>query len=113
MGIATYGDWLGHLRGALKDTATYQASTAGDGPVWRNGYTRAQGRYLKFTEELLYGTVGAIETFPGLRQRAGPHGRISTIIAEGGRGDGAGRDGKSGGLHYREHDPASGQQVQQ
>jgi hypothetical protein len=83
LGIEGDSNWLADVRAALKDHAAHLASKSGDGLTWRNRLTPAQGRYVAFAEDVLYGarhdhhlkalcrsgkTITAIETFPGLSE---------------------------------------------
>ena len=81
LGFEGDSDWLSDVRTHLKDHASYKASKGADGLTWRNTLNPAQGRYVAFAEDLLYGkrqdhhlkalcragkAISAMGTFPGL-----------------------------------------------
>ena len=77
------GQWMAEARAALSDHDSFEKSKAGEGLLWRNALTQAQGRYVAFAEELVFGKhydaviksvirsgryVDAIPDYPGLKE---------------------------------------------
>ena len=86
LGFQGDSDWLSDVRTHLKDHASYKASKGTDGLTWRNTLFPAQGRYVAFAKDLLYGkrhdhalkalrragkATSAMGTFPGLSEALG------------------------------------------